>query len=221
MAGKVTRPTGLKIALVAFVATMLMAGSAQAATVTIGSSLNATFAETPFVAPTTVANYILPPPANGTSPTDGTVTSWRFVGAGDPFTPRVLRSTGGTSYTGTGSGIAQAPTAAPPAVSGPFTTSLPIKRGEIFGVNVPAGGTLGTAPTAGATYLQWAPPITDGGPGVPGVSAASEAAISATIRYCKVPKLKGLPAKAARQALISAECTIGNVTKSAKRRPTK
>jgi PASTA domain len=203
------------------IVTLFAASTARAATVTVGSSLNATFAQTPFVAPTTVANYILPPPANATSPTDGTVISWRFVGAGDPFTPRVLRSTGGTSHTGTGSGIAQAPTATPPAPSGPFSTSLPIKRGEIFGINVPAGGTLGTAPTTGATYLQWAPPITDGGAGVAGVSVASEAAISATVRYCKVPKLKGLPAKAARQALISAECTIGNVTKSAKRRPTK
>jgi PASTA domain len=221
MVGPPNRRIGLRIALTTVAATLLIGGTAHAATVTIGSSLNATFSQTAFVAPTTVANYILPAPANSTSPTDGTVTSWRFVGAGTTFTPRVLRSTGGTSHTGTGSGVAQAPTAVPPAISGPFTTSLPIKRGELFAVNVPAAGTLGTATTDGATYLQWAPPLADGGAGMPPTSVASEAAISATVRYCKVPKLKGLPAKAARQALISAECTIGNVTKSAKRRPTK
>jgi hypothetical protein len=203
-------------------ATVLIAGTAQAATVTVGSSLSATFAQTAFPAPTTVANFILPAPANATSPTDGTVISWRFVGAGGQFTPRVLRSTGGTSHTGAATGTPVMPTGVPPVISGPFTTSLPIKKGELFGINIPAAGTLGTAATAGATYLEWTPPLGDGGAGVPPTtSIASEAAVSATVRFCKVPRLKGLAAKAARQALLSANCTIGTVTKSAKRRPTK
>jgi PASTA domain-containing protein len=212
-----------RVALATAAATLLIGGTAQAATVTIGSSLSATFTQTPFVAPTTVSNFILPAPANATSPTDGTVISWRFVGAGGQFTPRVLRSTAGTSHTGAGTGTGVLPTGAPPVISGPFTTSLPIKRGEFFGVNVPAAGTLGTATTAGATYLQWTPPLGDGVAGqAPTSSVAAEAAIGATVRFCKVPKLKGLPAKAARQALTAADCTIGNVTKSpTKRRPTK
>jgi hypothetical protein len=208
--------------LAAASATALLASTAQASTVTIGSSLSATFTQTLFPAPTTVSNYILPSPANTASPTDGTVTSWRFIGVGGPFTPRILRSTSGTSHTGAGTGQAQAPTGPPPAVSGPFTTSLPIKRGEFFGVNVPAAGTLGTATTPGATHLQWTPPLADGVAGTPPTtSVTSEAAISATVRFCKVPKLKGLTSKAARQALQQADCTVGTVTKSQKRRPTK
>ena len=212
----------LGAALAAVSATALLASTAQAATVTVGSSLSATFTQTLFPAPTTVSNYILPSPANATSPTDGTVTSWRFVGAGGPFTPRILRSTSGTSHTGAGTGQAQTPSAPPPAVSGPFTTSLPIKRGELFGVNVPLAGTLGTATTPGATHLQWTPPLADGVAGAPPTtSVTSEAAISATVRFCKVPKLKGLTSKAARLALQQADCTVGTVTKSQKRRPTK
>ncbi len=211
----------LGAALAAASVTALLAPTAQASTVTIGSSLSASFTQTAFPAPTTVSNYILPSPANTTSPTDGTVISWRLVGAGAPFTPRILRSTGGTSHTGAGTGGAQTP-AAPPAISGPFTTSLPIKRGELFGVNVPAAGTLGTATTAGATNLQWTPPLSDGAAGTPPTtSVTSEAAISAVVRFCKVPALKGLTATAARAALTSADCAIGTVTKSQKRRPTK
>ena len=212
----------LGAALAAASVTAILASTAQASTVTIGSTLNATFTQTAFPAATTVSNYILPSPANTTSPTDGTVISWRFVGAGGPFAPRILRTTSGTSHTGAGTGQAQAPTAPPPGVSGPFTTGLPIKRGELFGVNVPAAGTLGTATTPGATHLQWTPPLADGVAGAPPTtSVTSEAAISATVRFCKVPKLKGLTSKAARQALQQADCTVGTVTKSQKRRPTK
>lgn len=209
-------------ALVALVTFASAASPAQAATVTIGSPLTATFTQTLFPAPTTVSNYILPAPANAASPTDGTVISWRFVGAGTQFTPRILRSTSGTSHTGAGTGQGQAPAAPPPAISGPFNTSLPIKRGEYFGVNTPAGGTLGTAANPSATHLRWTPPLADGAAGTPPTtSITSEAAISAVVRFCKVPALKGMTAKAARAALRSAECTIGTVTKSRKRLPTK
>lgn len=220
MAGFIRRISMLA-ALTAAAATLLLAGTAQANTVTIGSSLSATFAQTPASTETTVANFILPSPANATSPTDGTVISWRFIGAGGAFTPRILHSTGGTSFVGSGSGTAMTG-AAPPAISGPFTTSLPIKRGDLFGVNVPAAATLGTATTAGATYLTWAmPPLADSGSGRAGTSVAAEAAVSAVVRFCKVPKMKGLSGKAARQALFSANCTLGTIIKSHKRRPTK
>jgi hypothetical protein len=213
----------LLVALAATATTLFFAGAAQANTVPIGSPLTATFAQTPVPAAggTTVANFILPSPANATSPTDGTVISWRFIGAGGAFTPRVLHSAGGTSFTGSGSGTAMTG-ATPPAVSGPFTTSLPIKKGDLFGVNVPAAATLGTATTAGATYLSWStPPLADGGSARAGTSSASEAAVSAVVRFCKVPKMKGLSGKAARQALVSANCTLGTIIKSHKRRPTK
>lgn len=211
----------LRVVLLAGIATLLLGGSAKADTVTVGSQLTAPFAQTPNPDNATLGNFVLPSPANATSPTDGTVISWRFVGAGGSFAPRVLRPTSGTTHSGSGSGTAVMPSATPPATSGPFTTSLPLKRGDRFGVDVTSGSTIGTAPTAGATYLQWVPPVPNGTAQAPTASLASEVAISATVRFCKVPRLKGMTGKAARQALTSADCTIGNVTKSRKKRPTK
>ena len=67
-------------------AVALLAGSAQANTVVVGSSLTASnFALVPFGPPATVTNYSLPAPATAASPVDGTVISWRFIGAGGPL----------------------------------------------------------------------------------------------------------------------------------------
>jgi hypothetical protein len=221
MSFKAGQRRGLRIALLAGVATLLLGGSAKAATVTVGSSLGAAFAQTPNADNATLANFVLPSPANATSPTDGTVISWRFVGAGGTFAPRVLTPSSGTTHSGSGTGTAVMPSAVPPAISGPYTTSLPIKRGNRFGVDVASGSTIGTAPTPGATYLQWVPPLPNGSSQAPTASIAAELAIEATVRFCKVPALKGMTGKAARQALSSADCTLGNVTKSRKKRPTK
>jgi hypothetical protein len=215
------RRRGFRIALLAGIATLLLGGTAKADTVTVGSLLNAAFAQTPNGQNATLANFILSAPANGTSPTDGTVISWRFVGVGGTFAPRVLTPTGGTAHAGSGTGTPVMPSALPPAISGPYTTSLAIKRGNLFGVDVTSGSTIGTAPTPGATYLQWAPPLPNGSGQGPSASIASELAISATVRYCRVPRLKGMTGKGARQALRSADCTIGRVTKPRKRRNTK
>jgi hypothetical protein len=213
-----------RAALAGTAATLLvgaLGGAARASTVTVGSPLTATFAQTPFAADTTVTNFVLPTPANATSPSDGTVISWRFIGTGGNFIPRVIHPTAGTSHTGSGTGAGM-PGAAPPAISGPFPTSLPIKQGDRFGVDVPNGGSLGTAATAGATYLTWAPPLVNGAAGrAPTSSVAEEAAVSATVRFCKVPNLKGLSGQAARQQLVAADCTIGTISKSRKQLPTK
>jgi PASTA domain-containing protein len=200
----------------------LVAGTAAANTVTVGSSLTAPgFSLSPFGPPATVTNYLLPAPATAASPVDGTVISWRFIGAGGPLTPRVLRSTGGTSMTGAGTGAPQNATA-PNVISGPFSTALPIKRGQFFGVNGASGASLSTAPTSGATSLYFDPALVDEGSGqAPTGTNPEEDAISATVRYCLVPKLKGKTGKAARQALRAADCTVGSVRKGKKRRPTK
>jgi hypothetical protein len=193
---------------------------AQANTVTVGSTLTAPgFAPVPFGPPATVANYSLPAPAIAASPVDGTVVSWRFIGEGGPLTPRVLRSVSGTALTGAGTGTPQN-AAAPGAISGPFPVDIPIKRGEFFGADGASGTSLSVAPTAGAVSLYFDPPLTDDSSATqtPTGTNSEEDALSATVRFCLVPKLKGLTGKAARAALQAADCKLGRITKAGKRR---
>jgi PASTA domain len=196
----------------------LLGGTAHANTVTVGSSLTASnFSLVDFSSAATVTNFTLPLPATATSPVDGTVISWRFIGQAGPLTPRVLRATNGASMTGAGTGTPQNATA-PSVVSGPFPLSLPIKKGDYFGVDGAGPAFLSSAPTPGATNLYFQPAITEGGgEQAPFGTNVGEDAISATVRYCMVPKMKGLSGKAARQALNAADCQIGQVTKGKKK----
>jgi PASTA domain len=205
-------------ALVATVAAV-PAASAEANTVTVGSSLTASFTnQVPFSVPATVTNLSVPAPATATSPVDGTVISWRFIGAGGPLTPRVLRPVNGTTLTGAGSGTPQNATA-PGVVSGPFPVDIPIKRGDFFGADGDSGTSLNTAPMTGAVSLYFAPALVNDGPEQnPTGTNPEEDALSATVRFCLVPKLKGLTGKAARQALQAADCMLGKITKVGKRR---
>jgi hypothetical protein len=220
MLGKIIRRLSAITAL-AVCSLALFGGAAQANTVTVGSSLTATgFSPVPFGPPATVTNFVLPAPATATSPVDGTVIRWRFIGSGGPLTPRVLRSAGGFSLTGAGNGTAQSATA-PNVISGPFSVSIAIKKGEYFGVDGASGASLSTAPTAGSTSLYFTPALVNGASGrVPTGTNAEEDALSATVRFCKVPKMKGLTGKAARQALNAADCTLGTITKG-KKKPVK
>jgi len=199
----------------------LLTGTARANTAIIGSSLSASnFSLVDFGPPATVTNYVLPPSETAGSPTNGTVISWSFIGAGGPLTPRVLRSTGTTSLSAAGTGPPQNATT-PNAISGPFSLSMPIKKGDYFGVDGASGASLSTAPTAGATSLYFTPALVDGaGELAPTGINSQEDAISAVVRFCLVPSLKGMTGKAARQALQSANCTIGQVIKG-KRKSTK
>jgi PASTA domain len=201
-------------------ATAWVPASAEANTVAVGSTLTAPgFALLPFGPPATVANYSLPAPAIAASPVDGTIVSWRFIGEGGPLTPRVLRSVNGTTLTGAGTGTPQN-AAAPGSISGPFPVSIPIKRGDFFGADGASGTSLSTAPAGGAVSLYFDPPLTDDSSLIqsPTGTNSEEDALSATVRFCLVPKLKGLTGKAARQALQAADCRLGQITKGGKRR---
>jgi hypothetical protein len=200
-----------------------LGGVAEANTVTVGSSLTApNFVPVSFGAAATVTNYVLPAPATAVSPVDGTVISWKFIGDGGPLTPRVLRSTGTTSLSAAGTGAPQSPTTSPSGISGPFSTVIPIKKGDYFGVDGAAPAAVSTASLSGVTSLYFEPALTDGGgEQAPTGVNPDEVAISATVRYCLVPKLKGKTGKAARQALQAADCAIGQVIKGKKRRKVK
>jgi PASTA domain len=222
MPGKIRRRLWIAVAVGACVPGIVASG-AQANTVVVGSSLAATnFVPISFGPPATSVNYLLPAPATATSPVDGTVISWKFIGDGGPLTPRVLRSTGTTSMSAAGTGAAQSATTPPNGISGPFPTSIPIKNGDYFGVDGESPAALSTASLSGVTSLYFEPALVDGGgEQAPVGTNPDEVAISATVRYCLVPKLKGKTGKAARQALHAADCTVGTVTKGKKRRPQK
>src|SRR3954452_21814921 len=222
MVGEIHRKLSIAAGLAACAAAVL-ASTAEANTVVVGSSLTApNFVPISFGPPATVTNYLLLPPATAASPVDGTVISWRFIGEGGPVTPRVLRSTGTTSLAAAGTGSAQSATASPPQISGPFSTVSPIKKGDYFGVDGESPASLSTASLDGVTSLYFDPALVDGSGEQPPVGTnAQEDAISALVRYCLVPKVKGKTGKAARQALRAADCTVGAVTKGNKRRPQK
>jgi len=202
-------------AIVACAAAML-APSAQANTVVIGSNLTSPgFSPLPFGGPATVTNSALPAPMTAASPTDGTVISWRVIGSGQ-LTPRVIRPTGGGTYTGAGTGSPKSATSG--GVSGSFKTSIPIKAGDLFGVDGGGSSELSMAPTASATNLYFAPALADSAPGVAPLGTNSgEDAVSATVQFCLVPKLKGKSPQAARDALHAADCKVGPKRKGKKR----
>lgn len=207
--------------------TMLTAPGAPAATVTIGSP----FTTPPnnsatYTAEGTLFNRALPAPANATSPVDGTVISWRFIGSGaGPMLPRIIRPVGTDTFTGAGSGPGQTP-AGPSTVSGPFPLSLPIRRGDFFGVNIPNLQVIAyRSPVSGGAGAAFFPSLSDGGAprsvGSGNNYPNEEEAIGAVVRYCLVPNLRGKKPKAARQALAAADCTVGTANKSKKRRKRK
>jgi len=163
-------------------ASLLACSSAQAATVTIGSPLTASF-ESATVGALGIlgVNSVLGEPgAHAASPVDGAVIGWKLLGEGGPFELRVVRpEAAGTFLFGT----ASAPRVLGPFGLGTFTTDLPIKAGEVVGLQAAAGSRFGTAigNAPGSTAGVWvAPPELD--PTVPEREAAeSELSFSATV----------------------------------------
>jgi hypothetical protein len=156
-----------------------------------------------------VANTtLLEPGANATSPTAGTIISWQYtLATGGPFYLRVLRPAGGASYTG--SGISAPHTPISLATTPPIPTSLPIRKGDLVGLDNTAGGDkIGIAfPLPGAVFMTWSfPKLAEGETRAGVASTGAEWGFNAVVRYCLVPKLKGKTLKAARKALRTRDC---------------
>jgi hypothetical protein len=115
--------------------------------------------------PATLANFALPEAgANVTSPVSGIVIRWRITGAsGGPFRLRVLAPAGPSmSYTGAGTSAPEIPSSTDLQT---FTTNLPIKAGDLIGVDVPnPSDEIGLAafPTTENFFGFWTPPLADG-----------------------------------------------------------
>jgi len=148
-------------------AALLVPGGAAAQPITVGSELVApqTLFQSFSGDQVTVANpQPVGPFVRPLSPVDGTVVRWRLAPqAGIPtaqeYRLTVLRPDGSGGY----SAIATSdPETASTSVIGTFTTALPIKEGDLVGLDVQAGPLepetkLAVASIPGATQFYWDP----------------------------------------------------------------
>lgn len=150
------------LAIVALGALALLAPSAEATTVTVGSVLPPGSAPTKFGEVRTFFNTALPEKgANLASPVTGAVIRWRAQGLeGGPFYLRVLRPSGSGAYTAVGKSSAVTPTGTELQT---FTTNLPIHAGDLIGIDPSnAGDAIGAVAVEGASYGFIFPPPFDG-----------------------------------------------------------
>ena len=153
---------GLNICVLASAAALLLAcaGEADAALVTVGSTLPATNAQVGFLAPVTVTNTALAEPgANVVSPISGAVVGFTVMTGeeGGTFGLRVLRPAG-SAYTS----VASSPMTPFASRAAPFEP-LPIQAGDAIGLDVGANSWVSVvAPDPAAAYAAWSPPFADG-----------------------------------------------------------
>ena len=138
---------------------LLGVGTAQAATVTVGSPLTATF-NSSFAGTATEANFALGEPgALTTAPDTGTTASWTIVsyrvlvdGTGR-YAIRVVHPAGGGEFNGGG-------TSGPATPSGlglqSFSANLPISPGDLVGLDLlDPSSSVKEASSAGSKIYEW------------------------------------------------------------------
>ena len=169
----------------------LLAGSAQANTVTVGSVLPPGAVSEPVDEVQTFLNTALPEKgASLASPVSGTVVHWRLVGAkGGPFYLRVLRPNGLGAYTAVG-----ASTGVIPNTTGleTFNTNLAIKAGDLLAVD-PTNKTdeLGFAAAPGASFTTIFPTPFEGAT-VPGREPVSGKEIELSAEVQPTPEVDSI-----------------------------
>ena len=208
MMGKNGKRTGLAIAMAALALALAVPASASADKTVIGrqqlSGGTISFSGLCGVPPCTTAQHSVPSASVFvvTSPVNGTVTSWRFrtpAGGtmGEIYALRVLRSAANGTFTSVATSNNYTLPDTNDAVRGPFTTSIPIKKGDRIALR-----TLGPADQVpmfsapGSMYYVFAkgttPPTSDladgGPPGAPQQdNPGSQVAIQATITFTNPP----------------------------------
>jgi IPT/TIG domain/PASTA domain len=163
---------------------LLVAPAAQASTITVGSVLPPGSVPTEFAQVRTLFNTALPEKgANLASPVNGAIVRWRMQDPeGGPFLLRVLRPNGSGAFTAVGTS-----NPATPAAGGGlqiFTANLPIRAGDLIGVD-PTNGTdkIAVAEAAGASYGFVFPPPFDAATVAPsGTEDGKEILVSAEVQ---------------------------------------
>jgi IPT/TIG domain/PASTA domain len=145
-----------RVLLPIVIASLLGCSSAQAAIVTVGSPLTASFL------PATVGekgilginSELGEPGAHVSSPVDGAVIGWKLLGQGGPFELRVVRPEAAGTFLAGASG---APETLGSYGVGSFATDLPIEAGELVGIQVAEGARIGNAmgDAPGSTAAVW------------------------------------------------------------------
>ena len=153
----------LCLALVAVLA--VGATGAQAAPVTVGSSLTGAWGpgEASGGSGTFVNLAFGEPGTRVASPVSGAVISWSVIDANGPFTLRVLRPAGGTSYTAISSSGVGVASGGPGSGVQTFSTALPIQAGDTIGLDIANGNKIGIQTGDPADVVAvWAPPLANG-----------------------------------------------------------
>jgi hypothetical protein len=156
---------GFRFALAMAIGVAALLPATAQGTVTIGSNLNrvpiASFAGT-----NTLLNSELPTsyqaPGGLTSPVNGTVTLWRLLSTSSGTAGfQVVHPLGGNLFTGGGT----TPTFVVPGnMVSTYALPMPIKLGDYIAVVADSGLKI-DAFTDPVHFLQWQPPLQDGGPG--------------------------------------------------------
>jgi IPT/TIG domain/PASTA domain len=167
------------IAVLASLTLLLLVGSAQAATVTIGYPLTGTFLPNYCSGCTLLAVGSSTPGAVFKAPTDGRIIRWRMLDGSSGYSYKLRVIEPGPSPLFTGAGMSAAVT---PLAGGleTFSTDLPIKAGQEIGIDLEPGAPIGFDPIEGL-YSAFEPPLGEGGEG-PTAPLTGEIALDADIR---------------------------------------
>jgi hypothetical protein len=162
------------VAGMAIACVLLMAATAQAAVITIGSVLHDGYAPKKFERVQTLFNTALPEAgATLASPASGAIVRWRVQGAvGGPFYLRVLRPNGKGGYEAAGK-------SAPATPTGPglqtFETNLKIQAGDLIGIDPTSeNDEIGVKVESGASYASIFPSPFEGTINAPSKTFAGE-----------------------------------------------
>jgi IPT/TIG domain len=159
----------LAVAVTVCLPAVLAPAADAAPSITIGSSLitQPTINESFTGNSVTVANGVVSDPeARAVSPVDGAVVRWRLgpQSGGASYSLDILRPVGAGAYV-----LAATSTShlAATAWTEVFPTNLPIKAGDLIGLNVQASTLpliLSAVPVAGSAQYSWDPALTDSTP---------------------------------------------------------
>jgi hypothetical protein len=175
---------GLRLAALPLivVASLLGCSSAQAATVTVGSPLTATFepGNIGTMGILGITSVLGEPGAHAASPVDGAVIGWKLLGEGGPFELRVVRPEEAGTFR---FGAISAPQTIASYGLATFTTDLPIKAGEVVGIQAAANSKFGTAigDAPGSTAGVWVTPPESVATAPEREAADSELSFNATV----------------------------------------
>jgi hypothetical protein len=131
--------------------------------------------------------------------------------SGGPFRLRILHPTGTGAYIGAGTSAPASPGISPTTE---VPTSLPIQVGDLIGFDPTNGGDrMGLVMSLPDSFvIHWTPRLADGSSRSPSAPPfAAEWAYAALVRYCRVPRMKGMKLKRAKRILRGRDCAIGKI----------